>query len=89
MAEITSGGGRRSPASTPAEATLAVTPRAASRADSMACAMTDRQTLAVQRRRTADTANIQSLTVVIHVLLALVRNECLSIERNSGRTDDA
>jgi hypothetical protein len=45
-------------------------PLAASRADSMAWAMTDRQTLAVQSRRISVTLAIQSLTVNLRVLLA-------------------
>jgi hypothetical protein len=76
MTEITGGGGVRPP------------PSADSRADSMACAMTDRQTLAEQRRSIADTANIKSLRVVNHVLLALDQIKCLQGERTSGGTDD-
>jgi hypothetical protein len=56
MTETTSGGGGRPSPSSPAEATGTATPRAASRADSMACAMTDRQTLAVQSKSIPVTA---------------------------------
>jgi hypothetical protein len=83
MTEVTSGGGRLPPLSIPAEFTGAVTPRGASRADSMAWAMTDRQALAVQRKRIAGTANIQSLTVIARVLFALV-----SYRAKSGGTED-
>ena len=76
MTETTSGGGGRPPPSSPAEATGTATPHLASRADSMACAMTDRQTLAVQSRRISDIATIQSRKVKTRVLLA--RNQGIS-----------
>ena len=81
MTETTSGGGGRPLPSRPAEATGTATPRAASRADSRACAMTERQALAVQSRRIAVTVVIQSLTVNIRVLLA--RLTC-RIEESGG-----
>jgi hypothetical protein len=81
MTAITSGGGCQPRPSSPAEATGVVTPRAANRADSMAWAMTDRQTFAVQSRRISVTVAIQSLIVNIRVRLARNRRE-------SGGTED-